>query len=87
MSAYCARRSASSSRADASPCRTKEIDPALARDAELWAGCIAGALHESEYRALLAAAGFEAVEIEETRVHEIADGAFISAFVRARRPA
>jgi len=66
--------------------RTKEIDAALLNDAELWVGCIAGALHESEYRALLAEAGFEAIDIEETRVHEVADGAFMSAFVRASRP-
>jgi arsenite methyltransferase len=31
------------------------------RDVLLWAGCIAGALDESDYRAKLAAAGFEAV--------------------------
>jgi len=67
--------------------RTKEIDPALAGDAELWVGCIAGALHESEYRSLLAQAGFEAIDIEPTRVHEVADGAFMSAFVRARKGA
>ena len=67
--------------------RTKEIDPALANDAELWVGCVAGALHESEYRELLAEAGFEAIDIEPTRVHEVADGAFMSAFVRARKAA
>jgi len=66
--------------------RRKEIDPAIAADAGLWVGCIAGALHESEYRSLLADAGFESIDIEPTRIHEIADGAFMSAFVRARKP-
>src|ERR1700676_2939732 len=39
----------------------------------LWIGCIAGAMEESEYRAKLAAAGFEAIEIEPTRVYKIED--------------
>jgi trans-aconitate methyltransferase len=39
----------------------------------LWVGCIAGALDESDYRAKLAAAGFEAVGIEPTRIYRIAD--------------
>jgi len=67
--------------------RRKELDPAIANDAELWVGCIAGALHESEYRSLLAAAGFEGIDVEPTRIHEIGGGAFMSAFVRARKPA
>ncbi len=37
------------------------------RSMELWAGCIAGALEESEFRALLAEVGFEGIEIEPTR--------------------
>jgi arsenite methyltransferase len=65
----------------------------LRRDVESWAGCIAGALEETEYRRLLAAAGFEDVEVQVTRVHdrpELAgrlDGRLVSAFVRARKPA
>lgn len=39
----------------------------------MWAGCIAGALEEDEYRSLLAEAGFEAIEIEPTRVYGTAD--------------
>ncbi len=39
----------------------------------LWVGCIAGALDESDYRAKLAAAGFENVTIEPTRVYRIED--------------
>src|SRR5580700_7245425 len=39
----------------------------------LWVGCIAGALQNTEYTAKLAAAGFEGIEIEPTRVHNVAD--------------
>jgi arsenite methyltransferase len=46
-----------------------EIPAGIRRNLELWAGCVAGALHESEYQTLLAAAGFEAVRIEPTRVY------------------
>jgi SAM-dependent methyltransferase len=56
-------------------------------DVELWAGCIAGALHEDDYRRLLAESGFEAIEVEPTRVYEEHGGKLMSAFVRARKPA
>ena len=36
---------------------------------ELWAGCIAGPLEESEYRTKLFEAGFTAVEVEPTRIY------------------
>jgi ubiquinone/menaquinone biosynthesis C-methylase UbiE len=39
----------------------------------LWAGCVAGALEENEYRAKLAAAGFESIGIEPTRVYSAED--------------
>jgi arsenite methyltransferase len=39
----------------------------------LWVGCLAGALDEAEYRAKLAAAGFQDIEIEPTRVYTIED--------------
>jgi len=45
------------------------------RNMELWIGCVAGALQESEYRSLLLDAGFEGVEVEVTRVYETADAA------------
>ena len=45
----------------------------IRKNVELWIGCIAGALEESEYRMKLAAAGFEAIEIELTRVYKIED--------------
>src|SRR2546423_6538080 len=56
-------------------------------DVELWAGCIAGALHEDEYRRLLAEVGFEAIDVEPTRIYEEHGGTLMSAFVRARKPA
>ena len=39
----------------------------------LWVGCIAGALDENDYRMKLAAAGFEAIGIEPTRVYDVED--------------
>ena len=80
---------------------------AVRKNMELWIGCVAGALEEREYRALLAGAGFEEIDLEVTRVYaaddaaaflkgsgldaakfarEI-DGKFVSAFVRATKPA
>src|SRR5438105_2376972 len=45
----------------------------------LWVGCIAGALEENEYRSKLAAAGFENISVEPTRVYRIDDArAFLS---------
>src|SRR5438105_3511538 len=45
----------------------------------LWVGCIAGALEENEYRSKLAAAGFEKIDIEPTRIYRIDDArAFLS---------
>jgi arsenite methyltransferase len=45
----------------------------LRNDVLLWVGCIAGALEESDYRARLAAAGFETIAIEPTRIYRVAD--------------
>ena len=39
----------------------------------LWVGCIAGALDEKDYRMMLAAAGFEAISVEPTRVYKVDD--------------
>ncbi len=83
-----------------------EVPAEIRRSIELWIGCVAGALEELEYRAKLAKAGFEGVDVEPTRVYTAesardflagvglgaeaiaaADGKFISAFVRARKPA
>ena len=49
------------------------------RSMELWVGCIAGALEETEYIAKLHAAGFTGVEIEPWRVYQIDEArAFLS---------
>ncbi|HEU4758736.1 MAG TPA: arsenite methyltransferase [Dehalococcoidia bacterium] len=57
---------------------------ALKRSLELWAGCVAGALSEDEYRSKLAAAGFEGIEIETVREYTAsdADGAGLGALLR-----
>ena len=50
-----------------------EVPSEIRRSMELWVGCIAGALSEDDYRSKLAGAGFEAIEIEPTRVYNIED--------------
>jgi len=45
----------------------------IRRSVELWIGCVAGALDESDYRAKLAAAGFEQIDIEPTRISTAED--------------
>ncbi|HUP89699.1 MAG TPA: arsenic resistance N-acetyltransferase ArsN2, partial [Longimicrobiales bacterium] len=85
-----------------------EMPDIVRRNGEMWTGCIAGALEETEYVRLLHGAGFENAEVEPTRIYSredaIAlaadahlnldqnaanqlDGAFMSAFVRALKPA
>jgi arsenite methyltransferase len=49
------------------------IPEAVRRNMLLWAGCIAGALDENDYRMRLAASGFEAIGIEPTRVYDVED--------------
>jgi len=49
------------------------IPEQIRRDVLLWAGCIAGALDENDYRMKFAAAGFEAIGIEPTRIYDVAD--------------
>lgn len=41
----------------------------LKKSVELWAGCVAGALQKDEYETLLAEVGFEAIDIEPTRIY------------------
>ena len=50
-----------------------EVPAIVRRNVELWVGCIAGAMEESEYRTKLAAAGFEDIDIEPTRVYSVED--------------
>ena len=84
-----------------------EVPAVIRKSVELWIGCVAGALSETDYRDKLAKAGFEAVDLEPTRIYRAedaqeflagagldveriapeVDGKFMSAFVRARKPA
>jgi arsenite methyltransferase len=48
-----------------------EVPPEVRKSIELWIGCVAGALKEEEYRTKLAAAGFESIEIEPTRIYRV----------------
>jgi arsenite methyltransferase len=84
-----------------------EIVPEIRQSVLAWVGCIAGALDENEYCGKLAAAGFERIELEPTRIYRAEDaretllnegidieaiapqidGKFMSAFVRAVKPA
>ncbi len=84
-----------------------DVPPEIQRSIELWAGCIAGALRDTDYVSRVKAAGFQAVEVEPTRIYTEADarqsfggkgidldhiapqidGKFMSAFVRATKPA
>ena len=50
-----------------------EMLPEIRQNVLLWVGCVAGALEENEYRSKLAAAGFENIEIEPTRIYRIED--------------
>ena len=50
-----------------------EVPAAIRRCVEQWIGCVAGALDEAAYRSKLAEAGFEAIEVEPTRVYDIHD--------------
>ena len=50
-----------------------EVPAEIRRNIELWIGCVAGALEESQYRSKLTAAGFDRVEVEPTRVYRAAE--------------
>jgi arsenite methyltransferase len=50
-----------------------QVPADVRRNVELWIGCVAGALEESEYRAKLVKAGFEAIDVEPTRVYRVED--------------
>jgi arsenite methyltransferase len=58
-----------------------ELPPPVRRSMELWVGCIAGALEEHEFIALLESLGFTDVGIEPTRVYEFADAKAVLAGV------
>jgi SAM-dependent methyltransferase len=50
-----------------------EVPQEIRRSIELWVGCVAGAMSETEYKEKLAAAGFASVDIEATRVYNVND--------------
>jgi len=50
-----------------------EVPAEIRRSVELWIGCVAGALEESEYQHKLSSAGFTAIGIEPTRVYQTKD--------------
>ncbi len=49
------------------------VPAAVRRSMELWVGCVAGALEEQEFRALLEEVGFIGVDIEPTRMYRSED--------------
>ena len=50
-----------------------EVPAEIRRSVELWIGCVAGALEEEEFKALLRDSGFTDVEIEPTRIYRVDD--------------
>ncbi len=88
--------------------RRRAVPDSIRQSLELWAGCVAGALSDAEYRDGLRDAGFTAVDIKPTRIYRAEDtaamveqvagtsdlnklgksidGAYMSAFIRARKP-
>ena len=50
-----------------------EVPQEIRKSIELWVGCVAGALSDTEYQQKLAAAGFEGIDIEATRIYKIDD--------------
>jgi arsenite methyltransferase len=50
-----------------------EVPAVIRRSVELWIGCVAGALEESEYRGKLEKVGFEAIDVEPTRIYRAED--------------
>jgi hypothetical protein len=50
-----------------------EVPQVIRRSVELWIGCVAWALDETEYREKLAKAGFEGIDVEPTRVYRAED--------------
>jgi ubiquinone/menaquinone biosynthesis C-methylase UbiE len=50
-----------------------DVPADIRKSIELWVGCVAGALQDSEYIFKLTAAGFEQVTIEPTRVYKVED--------------
>jgi ubiquinone/menaquinone biosynthesis C-methylase UbiE len=60
-----------------------EVPDQIRKSMELWVGCVAGALTDKEYQQKLAAAGFESIDIEPTRIYSIDDARVPNAADRA----
>jgi SAM-dependent methyltransferase len=59
--------------------RDGDVPAEIRRNMELWIGCVAGALEEREYRDKLRQSGFDAVDVEPTRIYRADDAkAFLS---------
>jgi ubiquinone/menaquinone biosynthesis C-methylase UbiE len=50
-----------------------DVPAEVRKSMELWVGCIAGALEEMDYVKRLANAGFDAIDIEPTRIYSVED--------------
>jgi SAM-dependent methyltransferase len=50
-----------------------DVPADIRRNVELWVGCVAGALQESEYRQYLQDAGFADIDVEPWRIYDVAD--------------
>ncbi len=84
-----------------------DVPAEIRKSVELWVGCVAGALEDLKYVHKLAKAGFDAIDVEPTRIYNVddaraflsaqgvdvdaiaqqVDGKFMSAFIRATKPA
>ena len=63
--------------------RGTDVPPEVRKNMELWIGCVAGALEEGQYRSKLAAAGFDQVDVEPTRIYKVEDA---KAFLESAGP-
>ena len=50
-----------------------EVPERVRKSMELWVGCVAGALHEDDYRRFLSDAGFQEVDLEPWRIYRVDD--------------
>jgi ubiquinone/menaquinone biosynthesis C-methylase UbiE len=50
-----------------------DVPPDIKRSVELWVGCVAGAMEESEFKQKLSDVGFTNVDIEPTRIYQVED--------------
>lgn len=56
-----------------------DVPADVRRNVELWIGCVAGALEEQEFLAMLSKVGFDNPAIEPTRIYSAEDGAALLA--------